>query len=67
MKQLLLRKRNIFLLLAPLGLLISWWAKSNAAVAENVFATGIYKYLSQGLSMLTGWIPFSEKQEVRCP
>ncbi len=59
MKKLLLRKRNLLLLLAPLGLLLTAWAKSSAQVAEKVFAAGIYKYLSQGLSLLTGWIPFS--------
>ena len=59
MKQLLLRKRNMLLLLVPLGFLLTRWAKSSADVAEKVFATGIYKWLSQGLSQLTGWIPFS--------
>lgn len=59
MKQLLLRKRNILLLLIPLGLLLTRLAKTNAHMAEKVFATGIYKYLSQGMSLLTGWIPFS--------
>lgn len=59
MKQLILRKRNIMLLLMPLGIFFTWWAKSNAEVAETIFATGIYKLLSQGISLLTGWIPFS--------
>lgn len=59
MKQLLLRKRNILLLLVPLGVLLTQWAKSSAKVAETIFATGIYKWLSQGMSLLTGWIPFS--------
>ncbi len=59
MKQLLLRKRNMLLLLIPLGILLTGWAKANARVAEEVFAAGIYKVLSQGMSMLTGWIPFS--------
>ena len=59
MKQVLLRKRNMLLLLIPLGILLTGWAKANARVAEVFFATGIYKYLSQGMSMLTGWIPFS--------
>lgn len=59
MKQLLLRKRNMLLLLVPLGFLLTRWAKSSADVAEKVFATGIYKYLSRGMSFLTGWIPFS--------
>ena len=59
MKQLLFRKRNILLLLIPLGLLFTRWAKVNAGVAENIFATGVYKWLSEGISLLTGWIPFS--------
>ena len=59
MKQVLLRKRNLLLLLIPLGIIFTRWAKANAAVAEKVFATGIYKWLSQGMSLLTGWIPFS--------
>jgi len=59
MKQLIRRKRNMLLLLIPLGILFTQWAKSSAAVAEKVFATGMYKWLSQGMSLLTGWIPFS--------
>jgi len=59
MKQLLIRKRNLLLLMIPLGICLNQWAKSNAEVAEKVFATGIYKWLSQGMSLLTGWIPFS--------
>ena len=59
MKQLLLRKRNLLLSLVPLSLLLTAWAKSSAQVTEKVFATGIYKWLSQGMSLLTGWIPFS--------
>lgn len=59
MKQIILRKRNLLLLLAPLAVLLTAWAKSSAKVAEKVFATGIYKWLSQGMGLLTGWIPFS--------
>ena len=59
MKQLLVRKRNILLLLIPLGLLLTRWAKSSAQAAEEIFAGGIYKWLSRGMSLLTGWIPFS--------
>lgn len=59
MKKLLLRKRNMLLLLIPLGMLLTQLAKSNAKIAENIFATGIYKWLSRGMSLLTGWIPFS--------
>lgn len=49
----------MLLLLLPLGFLLTRWAKSSAAVAEKVFATGIYKVLSQGMACITGWIPFS--------
>ena len=59
MKKLLLRKRNLLLFLAPLGVLLTYWAKSDANAAEKIFANGIYKILSQGISLLTGWIPFS--------
>ena len=59
MKQLILRKRNILLLLIPLGFLFSSMAKRNPYMAEKLFATGIYKVLSQGMGLLTGWIPFS--------
>ena len=59
MKQIILRKRNILILLAPLAFLLTAWAKSSSEVAEKVFATGIYRWLSQGMSLLTGWIPFS--------
>lgn len=59
MKQVLLRKRNLLLLLIPFGILVTRWAKGSAEVAEKVFATGIYKWLSRGMALLTGWIPFS--------
>lgn len=59
MKQIILRKRNLLLLLIPLGIIFTQWAKGNAQVAEEVFATGIYQVLSQGMGMLTGWLPFS--------
>ena len=59
MKQIILRKRNLLLLLAPSAFLLTFWAKSSAYAAEKIFAAGIYKVLSQGMSLLTGWIPFS--------
>lgn len=59
MKQLILRKRNILLLLLPLGIALTEWAKADSEVAEKVFATGIYKILSQCMAVFTGWIPFS--------
>lgn len=59
MKQLIVRKRNLLLLLIPFGLLLNEWAKKNAEAAEKVFATGIYKVLSQCMGAVTGWLPFS--------
>lgn len=49
----------MILLLIPLGFLLTYWAKQSAKVAETVFAAGIYKWISQGMGLLTGWIPFS--------
>lgn len=51
--------RSFFLLLYPISLLLVALAKYNSYFAEYIFARGIYRYLSQGLSILTGWIPFS--------
>lgn len=59
MKQLIKRKRNLLLLLIPLGIFLTQWVKGNAEVAEKVFATGIYKVLSQCMGAFTGWLPFS--------
>lgn len=59
MKELVLRKRNVLLLLIPLGIILNEWAKSSAYIAEEVFAKRIYKIISQGIGFFTGWIPFS--------
>ena len=59
MKQILLRKRNVLLLLIPLGIICTQWATSSAYIAEEIFATGIYKALSQGMGLITGCLPFS--------
>lgn len=54
-----LKKRTFFLLLTPLSLLILWLVQINTDIAEYVFARGIYKLLSQGISFITGMIPLS--------
>ena len=59
MKQIILRKRNLILLFIPLGIILNEWAKSSAFIAEELFAKRIYKVISQGMGVLTGWIPFS--------
>lgn len=59
MKQIILRKRNLILLFIPLGIILNEWAKSSVFIAEELFAKRIYKVISQGMGILTGWIPFS--------
>ena len=53
------KKRTWILILIPISLLILWIVRSNTQIAEYVFARGVYKWLSQGLSLLTGILPFS--------
>lgn len=59
MKQILLRKRNVMILLIPAALLLSGWAKSSAYITEEVFAKRICKGIAQVMGLLTGWLPFS--------
>ena len=53
------KKRTWVLILIPISILILWIVRSNTQIAEYVFARGLYKWLSQGLSLLTGILPFS--------
>lgn len=59
MNNLLKQKRVWLLLLLPLSFLFMLLAKNNPFVAENFFAQGIYKWVSQALSVVTGLFPFS--------
>lgn len=59
MKELIQRKRNILLLLIPLGIFCTELAKRSGMIAEWVFARGIYPVYSHIVAILTGWIPFS--------
>lgn len=52
-------KRIWLLLLLPISILILNIAKNNIWIAENIFAKGIFKVISQGIAILTGWLPFS--------
>jgi hypothetical protein len=53
-------KKKLFLLsFLPLSLILLWGAKNNSKFAEYVFARGIYKWISQGLSFITGRVPIS--------
>ncbi len=64
MKRLILRKRNLLLLLIPLGIFVTEWAKSSAYIAEELFAKKIYKVLMHVGACLTGWLPFSLAEAV---
>ncbi|MGB8452791.1 MAG: DUF3810 domain-containing protein [Anaerocolumna sp.] len=53
------KKRTLLLLFIPISLLILWIARNNPQITEVVFARGIYKWISQGISLITGIFPFS--------
>ncbi len=53
------KKRSWILILIPISLIILFLAQANPWIAEYVFARGIYKWLSQGFSLITGMVPFS--------
>lgn len=53
------KKRLWLLLLFPVAWLCLNLAKKSVFFAEEIFAKGIFKVLSVGISLLTGWMPFS--------
>lgn len=53
------RRRLLTLILIPISLLMIVLARGNSWIAEYVLARGIYKFLSQVLSNITGLIPIS--------
>jgi len=53
------KRRVLLLFLTPVSLLLLWLVQKNTDIAEYVFARGIYKLLSQGISFITGILPFS--------
>lgn len=57
--QAFLKKRTWLLVLFPITLLILFIVRNNTYMAEYIFARGIYKIISQGVSLITGIIPFS--------
>ncbi|WP_312642025.1 DUF3810 domain-containing protein [Hydrogenoanaerobacterium sp.] len=59
MNNLLKQRRVWLLLLLPISVLITLLAKGVPAVAEQVFARGIYRWMSQAMSAVTGLLPFS--------
>ena len=67
--QLLWQKRTILLLSGLLGVVLLEIAKRSSFFAEEIFAKRIFKVLSIGISLVTGWIPFSlaEVSVLLCP
>ena len=59
MREILRLKRNYFLLLFPLSLLLIYIARKSSFFAEQVYALRIYKWLSQLISLITGLLPIS--------
>lgn len=53
------QKRLRFILLTPISLIIILLVKNNSWIAEYIFAQGVYKFLAQIISNITGLVPFS--------
>lgn len=53
------KKRTWILILIPISLVLLFLAQLSPWIAEYVFARGIYKWLSQGFSLMTSIVPFS--------
>ena len=53
------KKRTWILLLIPISFIILWVTKNNIQIAEYFFAQGIYRWISQGISLVTNLLPFS--------
>jgi len=53
------KKRTVLLVLFPITLFILRIVQNNPKIAEFVFARGIYKWISQGISLISGIFPFS--------
>ena len=59
MKSKLSSKRNLIILLFPVGMLMFYIAPYFPNFIEKVYSNGFYKFLSQFLSLITGIIPIS--------
>ncbi len=49
----------LWLLLFPLALVMKEWAAANSPLIETHYSLGFYPVLSQAVSFLFGWMPFS--------
>lgn len=52
-------KRLWLVLLLPIGIGLTMLAKANPDLVEQYYATGFYRFFSQGMAFLTGWFRFS--------
>jgi hypothetical protein len=59
MKKYLKYKRSTIILLLPLSYLLTFIAKKNSTMVENIYSKNIYKWISQIISTITGIFPFS--------
>ena len=59
LRTLLRLKRNHLLLLSPLSFFLILLAKKSSFFAEHINALGVYKWLSQFISLITGMLPIS--------
>jgi hypothetical protein len=59
MKNIRKYKRIYLLILIPVSVLITLTAKYSSFFAEQIYAKGIYKFISQIYSAITGLLPFS--------
>ncbi len=53
------KKRALLLLFIPVSLMILGVVRNNPKIAEYVFARGIYKWFSQGISLISSVFPVS--------
>ncbi|MGI6123509.1 MAG: DUF3810 domain-containing protein [Acetivibrionales bacterium] len=58
-KKTIKKLKFLSIMLIPLALLIKWIMSQYPEFTENVYSRGIYKYIMQPVSLLTGLIPFS--------
>lgn len=59
MKWIKLKKKLIFILLIPLGIILTSLAKYNPETVEKIYSTGLYRIIAYALSNITGVIPYS--------
>lgn len=54
----------LWLLLFPLALLLKEWASVNTAFVESAYSRGVYPIISQAISFMFGWMPFSAAEMI---